>query len=306
MILYRSCQKSNDAISHTVTINGLLQKSSLDSVFKDNTEINTDVIIGNNVCSCRNTFSGCTNFDRNIQIPDSVTNCSYMFANCTNLNQNILIPSTTTDCSRMFSGCTNLDQNIKIPDVASNCSYMFQNCFLMNQDIKISYVGNIRAMFLNCRLYNQAFILPSTTIGTDVCIEALFSDCVIFNKPITISESLGVNSLYQLFLRCSRFNCDVTVPSTVEDIRAMLHTCDSFGRNVYVKGTTSRPLNTFGMLTNTNVSKRKNIHFNAALNSAFNSTSTYTIIGSSSISWTRMTNGFYNTQYNIYCYNNYS
>ena len=59
------------------------------------------------------------------------------------------------------------------------------------------------------------------------------------------------------------------------------------------------------MLSYMNTQKRKNIHFNSALQDIFyNNGSGFGITGTAT-TWTNMTNGFYNAAVNIYCYNNY-
>lgn len=62
-------------------------------------------------------------------------------------------------------------------------------------------------------------------------------------------------------------------------------------------------LNTSSMFFNTN-NTIKNVFFRRSMNGYFNGQ--YSNLFERAISFTAMTNGYYNTAYNIYCYYNYS
>ena len=100
-------------------------------------------------------------------------------------------------------------------------------------------------------------------------------------------------------------NQNITIPSNVTSIERMLFNTP-FGRNVYIMGNVYRYIDV-SCLFNTST-KRKNIWFHSSLNNIFNNASIVGYDNRDTIkpTWTSMTNGFYNTQYNIYCYYNYS
>lgn len=129
----------------------------------------------------------------------------------------------------------------------------------------------------------------------------MFANNTSFNSPVIIGNN--VNSCYCMF-ESTAMNQDITVPINVTELNRMLYNTP-FGKNIYIKGKEFRNFN-LGGLFNTST-KRKNILFHSSLNSVFNN-GAIVDDGINLIvpTWTPMTNGFYNTQYNIYCYYNYS
>ena len=106
---------------------------------------------------------------------------------------------------------------------------------------------------------------------------------------------------YQYDGRDDLADTTIVVGNQVCSCACMFNECESFSGDLFIQGTTYRPLNmqdVFYVLAQ----NRKNIHFNPALNNQVNQ---LTVWGTTP-QWTTMTNGFYNTYYNIYCYNNYS
>ena len=75
--------------------------------------------------------------------------------------------------------------------------------------------------------------------------------------------------------------------------------------NVYFKGNTSRTLKAQGILNGRTSPKRVNVFFHSIFNSVFNHTNSNSIVAET-ITWTSMTNGYYNTKFNVYCYYNYA
>ena len=108
------------------------------------------------------------------------------------------------------------------------------------------------------------------------------------------------------------FNSPISIGENVNSAYHMLEGCSSFGQDVYIRGGRRKSnsvlgsFNASGLFKSCNNSKRKNIWFNNILNNCFNNTGAVSSITNTAITWTAMTNGFYNTAYNIYCYYNYS
>lgn len=127
-----------------------------------------------------------------------------------------------------------------------------------------------------------------------------FKESTSFNDQISIGSN--VCSCYGMLMNCTGYNQDLTIPETVTNAMLMMFGCTKFGKNVYFKGKTAKTMPVTSMMYGCNNSLRKNIFFNSALNSIFNATGSVV----SGITWTTMTNGFYNATYNIYCYYNYS
>ena len=162
-----------------------------------------------------------------------------------------------------------------------------------------NYITNCSYMFFRCMQFNQPITIPSSVTN---CSE-MFSGSTYFNQPVTIGSS--VTDCSCMFYSTPFFDQSVTIPSSVTDCSYMFYKCNSLSKDINIKGTAYRSLNISRMLGEKNNSKRINVRFNSVLNNRFNVTNSYSLVGSS-ITWTAMTNGFYNATYNIYCYYNYA
>ena len=121
----------------------------------------------------------------------------------------------------------------------------------------------------------------------------------------TVNGDLQMGSASRKYDSNTTLNAPVTIGSNVITCFRTFSGCTNFANDIYVKGNTYRALNVVGMLSYMNTQKRKNIHFNSALQDIFyNNGSGFGITGTAT-TWTNMTNGFYNAAVNIYCYNNY-
>ena len=320
----------NTTFNSPVTIGNNVK--SCQYMFSGCYNFNQNITIPNSVTNTVSMFMFCNNFNQNIVIPNSVTNTYRMFNGCTNFNQNIVIPNSVTDTGFMFASCVNFNQNIKISENAKDCSDMFYYCKLLNQKISIPEgVISCRFMFEGCRALNQEIQVPANAVDTT----DMFRYCYNLNQSFSVNSELAVgmfvycNSLnrpiilgnvknaYALLSYASNFNQDITIPNMTENICSLLAHSASFAKNIYIKGnliSRNGSLDTLGLLQNSNNSLRKNIWFNSTLNAYFNKTGiNNSIVGlehnyssATAITWTSMTNGFYNTAYNIYCYNNYT
>lgn len=202
------------------------------------------------------------------------TSCAYGLSGNTTFNGNIKIGNNVYNCSRLLSGCNNFNHLIEIPNSVKDCSFMFFGCSNFNQPINIS--NNVE----DC--------------------SSMFFGCSNFNQPVNIPNK--VTTCYMMF-EYSGFNHDINISKSVNNIAYMLYS-NYFNKNIYIQGNEFRNLNIYHMVSE-NSALRKNIYFNQALNNLFNIANSMSVIGRA-ITWTAMTNGFYNTNYNIYCYYNYS
>ena len=194
-------------------------------------------------------------------------------------NQPVSIGNKIVSCSSLFASCTQFNQPVTIPDSVIDCYRMFYACANFNQPITIpNNVTNCDEMFYSCRNLNQ---------------------------PVTIPDGATNCNCYRMFFQCYNFNQPVIISSGVASCYEMLQACNNFGSNIYIKRTNADSFTATGMLFGKNNQRRVNIHFNSALNNYFNKSTSVSIV-EASITWTAMTNGFYNAAYNIYCYNNYS
>lgn len=129
--------------------------------------------------------------------------------------------------------------------------------------------------------------------GTDgININSLNGNVVIGNN---------VAAANWLFLG-TNFTGNVIIGRNVNYIMHMFaHTTSNYTGNIYILGNTYRKLNAWSMFTNCG-RERKNLYFNSVLNNCFN----ISFLDYNGVSWEDIPNGFYNSYYQIYCYNNFS
>lgn len=130
--------------------------------------------------------------------------------------------------------------------------------------------------------------------GTDgININSIYGNVVIGNN---------VRSANFLFFY-TNFRSSVIVGRNVTGIKYMFGSVNNYSANVYILGNTYRFIHTLGMFNNCG-RERKNVYFNSVLNDSFNNQ----FIVYQGVTWEDMLdgNGFYNSYYQIYCYNNFS
>ena len=156
----------------------------------------------------------------------------------------------------------------------NNCSNMFEDCDQFNLPVVIGYgVNNCSNMFRNCRNFNQ----PVVMINNVYTCSSMFINCNNFNQSITIFNVYG----------CREMFCN----------------CYNFSGNVYIRS------NKFGsgqsgMFYGCYNNRRKNLFVYKNMSTHFNSTVAGSTLVYNEITWTTMTNGYYNAAYNIYVYTN--
>lgn len=177
-------------------------------------------------------------------------------------------------------------------------SYYRDNVYFNKPVIIGNKVYSCANMFYGCSNFNSV-----VTIGDTVkdCSNML-RRCTSFDIPLTIGENV-VNCSYML--DSTNFNQNIIVPSSVNDLSSFLNSAPQFSNDIYIKGTTFREINVKSMVYYPIDPKRKNIRFNPVLNNIFNQTDRNSVIGLD-VTWTPLTNGFYNSNYNVYCFNDYS
>ncbi len=180
----------------------------------------------------------------------------------------------------------------------SSCASMFVSNSSFNSDVIIgNNVSDISLMLAYCTSFNRNVVIPS---GVTNCAET-FRNCSSLNQNILIPN--GVKNCAFMFWRCSSLNQNFVIPSSVENMYSMFINCSLGGTGCSLKinsvGRTVFNFNCAYMLQGKSTSKRLNIFCNnldALRNGNLNGV----------ITWTSMTNGFYNSAQNIYLYNNYS
>lgn len=308
---------------------------NLAGMFQRCSNFNQPINIGNNK-NCYSMLEGCTNFNSPINIgvncylsrllymggsgpfnsfnqpiPNIIApiNVSNMFNYCEGFNHPInIIDGGDLHAQGMLSGCANFNSNVNFVNCNSINAYMFMGWRNPNFNAYVNwgnaYITDIRDGFCNCHNFNKPIDL-SRIIGN--AAQAL-QFCDVFNQPLNVAtESVGLNNIgcYSLLNNSQNFNSPIVFGESVYNVVWALQYCKNFGSSIYFKGNQWRQIAITGLLGFTNNSLRKNVHFNSVLNNVFNRTDGQSIVVNA-ISWTPMTNGFYNQQYNIYCYNNYA
>ena len=201
-----------------------------------------------------------------IVIGNNVRDCVELFYGCHYLNTNVVIPNGVESCHSMFRDCYRLNQNIQIPESVTNCGWMFFNVSSLGYEIKIpNNVADCSYMFAGITTKNFANLHIPPKVNN---VENIFGGDYAYTYPYA--------------------------PNIFFDAREWINIriLSMFGSG-YLNGT-----EIFNKKT------RKNVFFNSILNNVFNRENSYSIAGRP-ITWTPMTNGFYNAEYNFYMYNNY-
>ena len=181
--------------------------------------------------------------------------------------------------------------------------------------------GSLSSRFFFDTSFNDEIIIGNQV---DNCAQMLMG-CINYNKPITIPQS--VKNCFRMFERCKNLNQSITIPPSVKNASEMFAYTDKmdnitipmsiedlsfFANGSYVKNfyfqssdVAYRPIIRGIAYFPLIGAHRKNLYFNSKYNNLFNTSDTNSVVAHA-ITWTPMTNGFYNTEYNIYCYNNYN
>ena len=130
----------------------------------------------------------------------------------------------------------------------------------------------------------------------------MFANNATMNSKVVIGRA--VNRADYMLLNCTNFNQDIDVHGGVNSCAGMLEGCTKFARNVYFHGRNSA-INAQRLLANTSNFLRKNVWFQSSMNTYFNNTDSSSLVGQP-VTWTAITNGFYNAAFNVYCFYNYA
>lgn len=160
--------------------------------------------------------------------------------------------------------------------------------------------GTAKVMFNNeSRVWEKKIVIGN---NVNSCFGMFAGSSITrFAKPFSIPNS--VTSCEYMFSNCTQFSNSVTIPESVINCHNMFRACIRFNNNIYFKSNGNfRIINLKNFLGEyTGSVNRANIFFNNILDNQFRNMT----FNKSVPSWTTMTNGFYNSTYGIYCYNNY-
>lgn len=210
-----------------------------------------------NIKYCSHMFKCCYSLKDVPEIPSGASDCDTMFADCHELVTAPAIPEGVVDCSRMFLGCSNLKYGTDIPASVKNASGMYRHCRnLVNTLCNKSKVSLSMADFL-CTpgLYSDTL---KCYAASGVKFEAIRTDLMDsdnlvlvqdnnsvkkwckehdvaieeFNLPIVFMP--GITDCSNLLEGASKFNQEVTIPTSVTNVTRMFAGCGQLQRvNTY-------------------------------------------------------------------------
>lgn len=318
------------------------QTTDVSYIFSGKTLLNKPVSFDcNNLVSMNYTFNSCTNFNQPVNIPASVQYMIQTFNCCRVFNQPVNMPPNLLSASNIFSGCNLFNQPVNFPGSVLDASCAFVSCSNLNQPVNLGNgIQNVANMFRSANLFNQRVVIPnSITNATD-----MFSYTNYNNRVDFPTNPVSYISMYNLFKGSPWFDQPVilTNPSNLENTFSAMTRFNSpvLVRGVY---DSNCPLNLFFMygmfyasynfhstlifdldLTSANIVDERwakncipvnsqrtytspiNIYADGALFNYIISPSTASMgyFFEAAITWTAMTNGYYNSAYNFYIYNN--
>ena len=223
-------------------------------------------------------------------------NAYLMFNNYTTFNGTVTMTGAKfTNCSYMFYNCQNFNQPIGSPDTLGNCYNMFYNCQNFNQPINVESATRCFNMFYNCTNFNQPL-----TISDNVDTTWMLYNCTNFNSPITFGNNCTVWNPFGT----SNFNSDIRIKGLNSECGWLVYNCNSFGANIYIDwiGTNANLVNCIS--NNTNALQKSFCVTSEATDFMLNQ---YMVAGHIKPTYEALTdgNGYFNSAYNLYIYNNY-
>lgn len=209
---------------------------------------------------------------------------------------NYLETPVTRDYSSMLQGCRNFNQPIDF-NLRTTTQYTWLNdvlsgCINFNSSIIFGSdkVASLNGFFYNCQKYNKPITIPKNAIYLNMT----FYNCINFNYPIIIPDDTLF--MQYMFDNCTKFNQTIYINKPV-NLASTFYNCIAFHSSVYIKNTT-------------NLINVTNMFYNCRTFSIYAPDAeifkTNDIIGKGILTWTEVVNGYYNSMYRIYVYNNYS
>lgn len=272
-------------------------------------EINEPVIISNKVASCESMFNGWSTFNSPVTFSNSWDNIviprrsySNMFYGCAAFNQPIDVPNhkVPTDFSSMFYGCTALNANINLTDTEGVSSFenVFFDCITLNKRLNFGNICNssgglsARNMFYNCRAFNQPLYFNCNNLGL-VTFDNAFINTREMYSPVLITAT-NVRILYmRKMLNNSKGISDLILNITTNNTSNNAHLfMIDFNDMLGGRLSSQQP-------------NRINIYTPFIADMITNNNATHFINGYN-LTWTTMTNGYYNISQNLYLYTNVS
>ena len=228
-----------------------------------------------------------TTFNSTVCIGNHMNNIESFFDSCTALNCAPILSNTIDSVGRLFNNCASFNCPVAFPEAIRSMEYTFGYCPSFNQIVQIPHgVNSVNSLFIGCTSYNKPIKYEPYSNNrsmSSVGFSSSCSGCRNFNSPVYINTSGDANISYVYLYEAFSY-------------------CNNMGSNIIIRGynEATRFYPSY-MLRDKNTQLRVNIF---TTNTApFKVTTTASVVAKA-ITWTDMTNGFYNAYYNVYVYNN--
>ena len=282
-------------------------------------------VCGNNVTTMSNTYYNCANLTGLPVCGNNVTTMSYAYSNCYNLtgspvcgnNVNYMIEAyyyctnltgspvcgdSVTDIRRAYGGCSNLTGS---PVCGNSVNYM-TNAYRFCSNLTGSPVCGDNVTDMHCTYYSCSNLTGSPVCGnnvTDMC-NAYYGCNGLTGSPVCGNN---VTSMYGTYESCTNLTGSPVCGNNVTNMAYTYYNCPNLYGDMYCYNISPGSINMYGCFSARNKQNRLNIH--ATIGSKFdtilyNQLDTNARLCGSSLSWTTMANGYYNSEYGIYVYNN--
>lgn len=202
-----------------------------------------------------------------------------------------------TTLTRYFSQNNTFNDKVIIGNNVNNCAFMLQYCNNFNSEVIIGRNVKVLYHFLYaCNNFNRNIIIPDKA---ENCCE-MFYLCEKMSSKITFGKNMV--DCVRMFQGCYQLSIDndVTLPKSVALANGMFAECGRLNiPNLYINNINCG----ISYMLSSWHNSRINI-FCEDLTEIVSLTQSDSIVGGK-ITWTPMTNGYYNALRNIYLYNNY-
>lgn len=177
-------------------------------------------------------------------IPEGVTSVSNLFEGCTlltGLPSTFALPSTTVYATELFKKCTNLaslPSNFRIPPNVAWVSGMFYECkSLTALPADFALPGSVTSMTYMFYYCDKLTALPEhfAIPGSVTSLDNTFAYCMsLASLPAGFEIPPGVTSLYYAFTRCWDLQGEISVPSSVTNVKGCFDEAGQFAPKNYL------------------------------------------------------------------------
>ena len=258
--------------------------------------------VGDNVTHAEYMYYNCRNITGRVEIPRFVVNAECMFKNCKTLNR-VTLDSTTNlnNAYEICYACSNLKYASLQGRNVVNAANAFAWCYNLRQSAKCgANVVNARNMYYYC----------NSLIGAAECGKNVQDAYQMYYmcSNLTAGPNVGANVINAAYMYYQCFNMQgmmsIQTSGKIQNAAYMFYRCSKIqGGEIRLYSSCT---NVYQMFFGKNNSNRYNVYVvkSSTLDTALRNNSIAGRIVGTNLTWTTMTNGYYNSTYGIYVYNN--